>query len=99
MTSRRVTLIAGELLGYVRAGGVGTSTTFLALAMARAGHSVEVLYIGDRGAALDDGWAELYRAGRVGVRTLPPLREPVAPAPLRAAARSSWRCERIPPMS
>lgn len=82
MTSRRVTLIAGELLGYVRAGGVGTSTTFLALAMARAGHSVEVLYIGDRGAALDDGWAELYRAGRVGVRTLPPLREPVAPAPL-----------------
>ena len=44
--SRRVTLVAGELLGYVRTGGLGTATTFLSLALARMGHAVDVLYTG-----------------------------------------------------
>src|SRR5207244_9574112 len=46
-TSRRVTLVADEALGYVRTGGLGTATTFLSVALARMGHQVELLFTGD----------------------------------------------------
>ncbi len=41
--ARRVTVIAHELRGFRPVGGMGTATTFLALALARLGHSVEIL--------------------------------------------------------
>ncbi|TMK72728.1 MAG: hypothetical protein E6G50_03470, partial [Actinobacteria bacterium] len=44
MTSRRITLVADQILGYFRTGGLGTATTFLALALGRMGHDVEVLH-------------------------------------------------------
>src|SRR5438445_8037621 len=64
---RRVTLVADELLGYVRTGGIGTATTFLALALARMGHDVDVLYSGEApDAPLGREWSTLY--DRTGVR-------------------------------
>ena len=41
MQPRRITLVADELLGYA-GNGLGTATTFLAVALARVGHRVEV---------------------------------------------------------
>jgi glycosyltransferase involved in cell wall biosynthesis len=68
-TSRRVTLVAGELLGYVRTGGLGTATTFLSLALARMGHAVDVLYTGAPGEGPTGEWGGVYE--RAGVRIRP----------------------------
>jgi glycosyltransferase involved in cell wall biosynthesis len=46
MSSKRVTIVADELLGHVKTGGLGTAASFLALGLARGGHRVEVLYLG-----------------------------------------------------
>ncbi len=43
MTARRVTLVASEMLGLTRSGGLGTATSFLALALARAGREVSIV--------------------------------------------------------
>jgi len=45
--SRRITVVADELLGYVRTGGIGTATTFLAVALGRMGHDLDILYVAD----------------------------------------------------
>jgi O-antigen biosynthesis protein len=68
-SSRRITLVAGELLGYAR-NGLGTTTSFLALAFARLGHEVDVLFLGPPPAApIDREWAGLY--DRFGVTVTP----------------------------
>jgi glycosyltransferase involved in cell wall biosynthesis len=68
---KRVTLVADELLGYAGAGGLGTATTFLAVALGRMGHSVELLYVGDPPEeGLTEDWAGLYERGGVAVRLL-----------------------------
>jgi glycogen synthase len=43
MSSKRVTIVADELLGHVKTGGLGTAASFLALGLARGGHRVEAL--------------------------------------------------------
>jgi glycosyltransferase involved in cell wall biosynthesis len=94
---RRVTLVADELLGYVRTGGIGTATTHLALALARMGHDVEVLYSGEPPSApLNGDWARSY--GTAGVRIRVPERseERVEPAYL-ARARDVERALRDEP--
>jgi glycosyltransferase involved in cell wall biosynthesis len=69
---RRVTLVADEMLGHVRTGGLGTATTFLALCLARMGHGVELLYIGERPTnPIDPDWARLYERTGVAIRLLP----------------------------
>ena len=76
----RVTLVTDELLGYTRTGGIGTATTFLALALARLGHRVELLYGAEPPERpLDGEWARLYEEARVAVRTLPHNDTPVEP--------------------
>jgi glycosyltransferase involved in cell wall biosynthesis len=68
----RVTLVTDELLGYTRTGGIGTATTFLALALGRLGHRVELLYGAeppDRPLAAE--WAGLYGEAGVTIRMLP----------------------------
>src|SRR5919201_1702724 len=72
MTSRkRVVLVADEALGYVRTGGIGTATTFLAVALGRMGHEDELLHVGDPPTApLARDWSQLYEQAGVGVRTL-----------------------------
>ena len=77
---RRVTLVADEMLGYVRTGGIGTATTFLAVALARMGHRVELLYVGDRPTvAMGPEWERLYASAGVAIRMLARSGEPVQP--------------------
>jgi glycosyltransferase involved in cell wall biosynthesis len=78
---RKVTLVADELLGYTRTGGIGTATSFLALALGRMGHRVAVLYIGEPpGAAMSPEWAASYEQASVGIRLLHRADRNVEPA-------------------
>jgi glycosyltransferase involved in cell wall biosynthesis len=64
-------LVADELLGYTRTGGIGTATSFLALALGRMGHRVEVLYSGDPPTSgLSPEWADEYNQAGVAVSLL-----------------------------
>lgn len=64
-------LVADEALGYVRTGGIGTATTFLAVALGRMGHEVELLHAGDPPAApMADEWSRMYDEAGVAVRVL-----------------------------
>jgi glycosyltransferase involved in cell wall biosynthesis len=68
---KRITLVADELLGYGRMGGLGTATSFLAVALSRQSHDVEVLYIGEATAGPPaTEWTRLYDEAGVGVRAL-----------------------------
>src|SRR5436309_1157915 len=79
--SRRVTLVVDELLGYTRTGGIGTATTFLALALGRMGHRVECLYLGDAPSTVPAAdWARLYDASGVTIRALPRGSERIEPS-------------------
>ena len=78
---RRITLVADELLGFGRTGGLGTATTFLAAALGRMGHRVELLYTGEPGdVALDPDWAALYASARVELGMLERGNERTEPA-------------------
>jgi glycosyltransferase involved in cell wall biosynthesis len=69
--SKRVTLVADELLGYGRMGGLGTATSFLAIALGRLGHTVTVLYIAEAPADTPaPEWKRLYDDAGVTVRPL-----------------------------
>jgi glycosyltransferase involved in cell wall biosynthesis len=90
MHVKRITFVADELLGYHRCGGLGTTTTLNALALARAGHQVEMLYTGGEEGAPDAEWRDHYEAAGVTVRRLETADANVAPAFLakaRAVAR------------
>jgi glycosyltransferase involved in cell wall biosynthesis len=69
---KRITLITDELLGFVRTGGIGTATTYLAVALGRMGHEVELLAVGDPPSApMAEEWSRLYDNAGVVVRVLP----------------------------
>ncbi len=78
---KRITLVTDEILGVVRTGGAGTANTFLAFALARLGHNVEVLLHG-LGATtpVDNSWAEQYSARGIRIRRVDPARERVGHA-------------------
>jgi glycosyltransferase involved in cell wall biosynthesis len=68
---KRITLVADELLGYVRTGGIGTATTYLAVALGRIGHQVELLYVGEPPRTpMTDEWSQLYEQAGVAIRLL-----------------------------
>jgi glycosyltransferase involved in cell wall biosynthesis len=68
---KRITLVTDELLGYVRTGGIGTATTWLAVALGRMGHEIELLAVGDPPKApMADEWARLYDEAGVSIRLL-----------------------------
>ena len=71
---QRITLVAGELLGFSPAGGLGTATTFLALALARMGHSTQIVYYGMHAIhSMDPYWTSVYASGEVRImRVLQP---------------------------
>ncbi|MFL5982824.1 MAG: glycosyltransferase [Gaiellaceae bacterium] len=78
---RRVTIVTHELRGFLPVGGMGTATTFLALALARMGHSVEILLgVMHRPESIDPGWQSLYDSHGIRIRPVPPNQEAVAPA-------------------
>jgi glycosyltransferase involved in cell wall biosynthesis len=69
---RRIVVLADEMLGHTRTGGIGTATTFLALALSRMGHRVDFLYVGDPPTApMEPEWARSYERAGVAVRLLP----------------------------
>jgi glycosyltransferase involved in cell wall biosynthesis len=70
-TPKRVTVVAHELRGIRPVGGMGTATTFLALALARAGHDVELLLGRDSPPSLEPYWQEMYERAGVRVRRAP----------------------------
>jgi glycosyltransferase involved in cell wall biosynthesis len=78
-TARRVTVIAHELRGFLPVGGMGTATTFLALALARMGHSVEILLGMHLLGAIEPTWEAIYREAGVRIRPAPEDDEPVEP--------------------
>src|SRR5213594_1429540 len=68
---RRVTFVADELLGYA-GNGIGTTTTFVSLALARLGYDIQVLFAGHaRTASGDTEWQRLYDEAGVRVREVP----------------------------
>ena len=73
-------MIANELRGLYPAGGMGTATSFLALALARLGHSVELLIAWQPERPLDPYWEKAYRDAGIRVRRAEPSGERVAPA-------------------
>jgi glycosyltransferase involved in cell wall biosynthesis len=78
---KRVTLVADELLGYVRTGGIGTATTYLAVALGRMGHDVELLYTGDAPTTpMAEEWSRLYESSGVAVRHLERTERRIEPA-------------------
>jgi glycosyltransferase involved in cell wall biosynthesis len=73
MTSRRITVVASELLGRAGTGGAGTADSLLAVALARAGHDVELLVASGREiGALGPDWTQRYGDAGVAVRVLEP---------------------------
>jgi O-antigen biosynthesis protein len=80
MTSRRITLVTNELRGSRPVGGIGTATTFLAVALARMGHDVEILHCGTSPTtAIDPEWDRLYTNAEIRVRFVPQSDETVEP--------------------
>lgn len=80
VSTRRITLVADELLGYHRTGGLGTATTFLGVALARIGHRVDVLYLGAPAAsAVDAEWSRLYDQAGVSIRLMPRSGDTIEP--------------------
>src|ERR1700728_1146482 len=63
----RICLVSNEILGAHRNGGIGTSTSHLAILLARHGHAVTLFYVGpDRLDPLSP-WAGYYKAANVTV--------------------------------
>jgi glycosyltransferase involved in cell wall biosynthesis len=78
-TGKRIAFVADELLGYA-GNGIGTTTTFVSLALAGAGHRVEILFAGQPSSGSGDPeWQRLYDAAGVRVRVVPRLADNVVP--------------------
>jgi glycosyltransferase involved in cell wall biosynthesis len=95
---RRITLVAVEILGYVRTGGLGTATSHLAVALARRGHDVEVLYVGPPPTApIEPEWAALYEQAGVAVRLLPRTGVAVEPSYFQQLRDTELALRETPP--
>lgn len=74
-----MTVIAHELRGLRPVGGMGTAITFLALALARLGHSVEILLGKHAPGSIDPYWESVYTGAGIRIRPTPQSDEPVEP--------------------
>jgi glycosyltransferase involved in cell wall biosynthesis len=66
-----VTVVAHELRGFQPVGGMGTATTFLALALARLGHPVEILLGKHSRQSIDPSWQSVYDEAGIEIRPVP----------------------------
>jgi len=76
----KICLVSNEILGAHLPGGIGTSTSHLALLLARSGHFVTLFYVGDRPLDLKTKWAEYYKLAGVTVRHYSHSKAPISPA-------------------
>jgi O-antigen biosynthesis protein len=99
VTPRRVAIVSAQLLGVEHgSGGVGAATAFLALALARMGHDVRVLYIKEElPRPMDAEWACRYADAGVAIRHLPPPEVPVEPARFTRLRRVELALRADPP--
>lgn len=81
--SLRICLVASELLGAHKNGGIGTATTHLALFLARSGHRVTVLYTGPAEIDYANAWAKRCLAAGVTLLHLDARRGNMHPLLLR----------------
>jgi O-antigen biosynthesis protein len=71
MRPRRITVVASEILGVPGTGGPGTADSFLAVALGRHGHQVELLVAPGRDVSrLNPEWESRYAEANVHVRPL-----------------------------
>src|SRR5689334_9293827 len=95
---RRITLVADEMLGYTRTGGIGTATTFLALALGRMGHAVELLFTGTAPSTpIGAEWGALYDGAGVRIRMLPRSGDRIEPGFFRTPHDVGLALEADPP--
>jgi glycosyltransferase involved in cell wall biosynthesis len=77
---------------------MGTATTFLALALARMGHSVEILLgVMHRPESIDPYWHDIYRRAGIQIRGAPASDEPVEPWPFLRARSIELGLRENPP--
>jgi glycosyltransferase involved in cell wall biosynthesis len=95
--ARRVTVVAHELRGFHPVGGMGTATTFLALALARLGHSVEILLGKHAPQSIDPTWRSLYDDAGIGIRPVPRTAKVVEPWHFAHAHAVSLGLQESPP--
>jgi glycosyltransferase involved in cell wall biosynthesis len=77
--ARRIAFVSDELLGYA-GNGIGTTTTFVSLALARMGHRVEILFAGQAPSGpIDSEWQRLYDEAGIRVRVVPKGSQEVRP--------------------
>lgn len=75
MTSRRITIVASELLGRAGTGGAGTADSLLAVALGRHGHDVKLVIATGRDiGTLSDEWSRIYEDAGVEVVVLNAIR-------------------------
>ncbi len=75
-----MTFVADELLGYA-GNGIGTTTTFVSLALARRGYDVEVLFARRApDGPIEAEWQRLYEEAGVRVRVVPRATQRVEPS-------------------
>src|SRR5204862_1607975 len=97
MTTRRITVVASELLGRPGTGGAGTADSLLAVALARHGHNVELLVASGRDiGTLSTAWARRYDDAGVRVRVLEPTAG-IRPAYLAAPFEVLSALRKAPP--
>jgi glycosyltransferase involved in cell wall biosynthesis len=74
MTRKRIAVVTSEVLGVSGTGGPGTADSFLAVALGRAGHRVELLVAPGRDIGeLSAAWRQTYADANVDVRAVPDL--------------------------
>ena len=95
MTPRRITVVASEILGVPGTGGPGTADSFLAIALGRHGHRVELLVAPGREIGqLSPEWQEIYAAANVHdstARVSPPRAAAIPRGTSRSLRRSASR--------
>lgn len=92
-----MTVVAHELRGFHPVGGMGTATTFLALALARLGHSVEILLGKHAPDSIDPSWQSVYDDAGIGIRPVPRVAKAVEPWHFAHAHAVSLGLQESPP--
>lgn len=75
---KRVALVTNELRGFLPGGGLGTATTFLAIALARMGHRAEIRCFRPP-TRIDPYWGGLYAEAGVDLQFVPQHDLPIEP--------------------